>query len=148
MLSPAGTVCTVIATVDPVTLIEQEAEAVPLPTPVPSATFAVKLNNPVEFGIPVIAPVTGFRVSPPGSAPGPIENVYGNTPPLPSNAELYDVPFVPVLAGQPTDTGSGGNVPEYVTGTKLIIAFPGLANRNATEADCPGLSDVTDGTTI
>ena len=40
--------------------------AVPL---VESVTFAVKLNVPAAVGVPAIAPVERFKLSPPGSAP-------------------------------------------------------------------------------
>jgi hypothetical protein len=44
-------------------------------TAVESAAWAVKLNVPAVLGVPVIAPVTGFRVRPGGSEPAMIENV-------------------------------------------------------------------------
>lgn len=37
---------------------------------------------PVVVGVPPIAPVVGFRVSPGGRAPEAIDHVYGVTPPV------------------------------------------------------------------
>src|SRR5271169_2082337 len=47
-------------------------QAVPT-APLASVTFTVKV--PEAVGVPVMAPVTGFRVSPAGSVPLPIEKV-------------------------------------------------------------------------
>ena len=66
----------------------QFAVFVPAAVPVESTTWAVKLNVPGVVGVPVIAPVDGFRIKPPGSEPLTIENVYGGIPPVATSAEL------------------------------------------------------------
>ena len=43
-------------------------------------------------GVPEIAPVEVFSVSPGGSDPEMIENVYGEVPPVTESVEEYDVP--------------------------------------------------------
>jgi hypothetical protein len=60
--------------------------------PEESVTFAVKLKVPAVVGVPVMAPVEVFSVNPGGSDPDVIENVYGGTPPLAVNDELYGTP--------------------------------------------------------
>src|ERR1700728_1449244 len=47
-----------------------------------SVTSTVKLSGPVTVGLPVIAPVAGCRVSPAGSDPALIDQVYGLVPPV------------------------------------------------------------------
>ena len=47
---------------------------------------------PAVVGVPVIAPVEGFSVSPGGSEPLTMEKVYGGTPPVATSAELYGTP--------------------------------------------------------
>ena len=49
--------------------ILQLAVVVPAAVPVESTTLAVKLNVPKAVGVPVIAPVVGFKVKPGGSEP-------------------------------------------------------------------------------
>ena len=53
-----------------------------------STIFAVKLKGPLAVGLPVMAPVAAVNVKPPGSDPGPMENVYSCTPPFGTSAEL------------------------------------------------------------
>ena len=61
---------------------------VPAAVPVESTTCAVKLNVPAVVGVPVIAPVEAFNVSPVGNDPLMIENVYGGVPPVATSAEV------------------------------------------------------------
>ena len=49
---------------------------------VESVTFAVKLNEPDAVGVPEIVPLETFSVSPFGSAPEPMLQLYGVVPPL------------------------------------------------------------------
>ena len=53
-----------------------------------SVTVAVKLTLPAVVGVPVMAPVEAFSVSPAGSDPELIENVYGGVPPAATSEEL------------------------------------------------------------
>ena len=69
-------------------MIEQLLVVVPAAVPRESTTWAVKLNVPAVVGVPVIAPVDGFSVNPGGSEPLVIENVYGETPPAATRAEV------------------------------------------------------------
>jgi hypothetical protein len=52
-----------------------------------SWTIAVKLKVPDWVGVPVIAPVLGFSVSPGGSEPLLMEKVYGAKPPVATSDE-------------------------------------------------------------
>ncbi|MFZ0226274.1 MAG: hypothetical protein WAL41_04850 [Mycobacterium sp.] len=67
---------------------EQVVVAVPAFEPVESTTWAVKEYEPKLVGVPVMAPVDGFNMSPGGSEPLMMENVYGGTPPVATSAEL------------------------------------------------------------
>ncbi len=49
---------------------------------VESVTLAVKLVAPNTVGVPVIAPVDRFKVSPAGSDPELIDHAYGVVPPV------------------------------------------------------------------
>src|SRR5271166_2541593 len=70
-------------------------QAVPTP-PKESVTCTVKA--PGAVGVPVTSPVEGFRVSPAGSGPLPIEKVYGAVPPVTVIAPLSKgTPTVPVF---------------------------------------------------
>jgi hypothetical protein len=55
---------------------------------VESVTLTVKENGPAVVGVPVIAPVVVLSVSPAGSEPEAIANVYGAVPPVTVIAEL------------------------------------------------------------
>jgi hypothetical protein len=70
--------------------------------PFVSTTWAVKLEVPAAVGVPVIAPVMALRYSPAGRPlTGVIENMlYGGSPPMATNEELYGTPTCPVLAEQ------------------------------------------------
>ena len=48
----------------------------------------MKLNVPAMVGVPVIAPVDVFKLSPGGKAPEMIEKVYGGVLPEATSAEL------------------------------------------------------------
>ena len=73
------------------TVIVQLTVTVPAADPEESMTFAVKLYPPAVVGVPIIAPVLAFRVSPPGRLPV-LEKVYGRAPPAAVSAEVYDTP--------------------------------------------------------
>jgi hypothetical protein len=55
---------------------------------VESVTLTVKENGPAVVGVPVMAPVAVFSVSPPGNDPEAIAKVYGAVPPVTVIAEL------------------------------------------------------------
>ena len=88
----------------------QFAVVVPAFEPVESTTCAVKLNVPAVVGVPVIAPVEAFNVSPGGSDPLMIENVYGATPPVTTRAELYATPTCAVPPAHASVIGAGAIV--------------------------------------
>ena len=62
---------------------------------VESVTFAVKLNEPDDVGVPEIVPLEAFNVSPPGNAPELMLQLYGVVPPLPASVVEYAVPLCP-----------------------------------------------------
>ena len=78
--------------------------------PEESTTWAVKLNAPAVVGVPVIAPVMGFRFSPGGNEPAVIENVYGGVPPVAVSEEEYGTPTSPVAVPHVRASGVGGVV--------------------------------------
>ena len=53
-----------------------------------SVTVPVKLKVPAVVGVPVMAPVLAFSVSPGGKKPELMENAYGVVPPLAANDEV------------------------------------------------------------
>jgi hypothetical protein len=61
---------------------------VPVAKPDESTTLAVKLKEPDDVGVPVIAPVLGFKARPGGRLPAVMENVNGGSPPVVVSAEL------------------------------------------------------------
>jgi hypothetical protein len=69
----AATHCAVI--VGGAIVIPQLLVAVPAAVPVESTTCAVKLNGPAVLGVPVMAPVEVFNVSPGGREPDVMEYV-------------------------------------------------------------------------
>jgi hypothetical protein len=73
------------------TEIVQLAVTVPAADPEESMTFAEKLYPPAAVGVPIIAPVLAFRISPPGRFPV-LEKAYGRAPPAAVSAEVYDTP--------------------------------------------------------
>ena len=66
------------------TLIVMDRLAV-LVAPTESVTFAVKLEDPLAVGVPVIAPA-GERLNPGGRLPAVMVQVYGETPPAAASA--------------------------------------------------------------
>ena len=62
---------------------------------VESVTFTVKLNDPDAVGVPEIVPLEAFNVSPPGSAPELMLQLYGVVPPLAASVVEYAVPLCP-----------------------------------------------------
>ena len=60
-----------------------------------SAAFMVKVNTPAVLGVPVIAPLAGFTVKPPGKVPALTEYVYGLVPPAALQLPEYGVPTTP-----------------------------------------------------
>ncbi len=51
-------------------------------TPTPSAVCIVKLTVPGVVGVPVMAPVVAFRLTPTGRVPVATVHVYGGMPPV------------------------------------------------------------------
>ncbi len=60
----------------------------------PSVTWIVKFDVPAVVGVPLIAPVEAFRLSPPGRVPAETDQLYGAIPPVAASVWLYDVPTV------------------------------------------------------
>jgi hypothetical protein len=54
-----------------------------------SVTFTVNDVAPAVLGVPVMAPVDGFKFNPPGSAPTLIEYVYAGVPPAAVQLPVY-----------------------------------------------------------
>ena len=54
-------------------MMVREKDCVPKP-PMLSVAFAVKLNVPDAVGVPLIWPLAGLRLKPPGSAPLKIDH--------------------------------------------------------------------------
>jgi hypothetical protein len=54
-----------------------------------SVTFTVKFDVPAIVGVPVIAPVDVFRLSPAGSVPAERLQEYGVVPPVAASDVLY-----------------------------------------------------------
>ncbi len=78
--------------------------------PLESVTLMVKLKGPVPVGVPVIAPVLGFRNRPGGKAPEFRVKVYGAVPPVATMAEPYWIPTCPVVAAHVAVKGAGNTV--------------------------------------
>ena len=55
---------------------------------VESVIFTVKLAAPEAVGVPLIAPLDAFKVSPAGSDPTEMDHVYGVVPPLAARVAL------------------------------------------------------------
>jgi hypothetical protein len=60
-----------------------------------SVTVAVKFEVPFAVGVPEIMPVVAARVSPAGSVPAVIDQVYAGVPPLAVIGFEYAVPTAP-----------------------------------------------------
>ena len=80
--------------------------------PLASVAAIVMLALAVAVGVPLTTPVEAFKLSPAGSAPLMIENVYGDAAlPLAVNVAVYAAPIVPA-----------GGLPETViTGQTLRV---------------------------
>src|SRR5271165_919618 len=74
-----------------------------------SLTFTVKLAVPRAVGLPEIAPVTGFRLSPAGSEPCVIDQVLGGIPPDAASFTEYETSAV-AAASEVVVTVSGSTV--------------------------------------
>jgi hypothetical protein len=59
----------------------------------------VKFAVPDVVGVPLIAPVPAFSVSPTGSAPVVTLHVYGVVPPVAASVREYAVPTIPAVNG-------------------------------------------------
>ena len=87
-LWPAGDVCTVMATVVASEIAMLQFAVVVSGVPeVESVTCPVNEFGPAVFGVPVIAPVAGFRMSGEGSEPAEIAYVYPGVPPVATSAD-------------------------------------------------------------
>ena len=75
--------------------------------PEESTTCAVNEKVPGCAGVPVMAPVDVFSVSPVGRLPEMMAYVYGGTPPEAIRAELYGTPTCPVLLAHCSASGEG-----------------------------------------
>src|SRR4051812_16664385 len=85
------------STGEPTTISVQYAVST---APLESVTREVKLYVPGVVGVPVMAPVSGFRVRPGGSEPCTIANLYGPAPPVTRRLERNVVPTVARLVPQ------------------------------------------------
>jgi len=63
--------------------------------PAASLTRTVKLNEPTVVGVPLMAPVLAFTLSPSGSDPVEIAQLYGAVPPVATNDARYEIPVDP-----------------------------------------------------
>ena len=82
----------------------------------PLASVTLMVNVPPAVGVPVIAPVEGFRVKPLGSVPVATENVYGATPPVTVIAGLLNTtPTSPTPIAEHVTEGGGTMVKGHVT---------------------------------
>jgi hypothetical protein len=86
----------------------------------------VKLAVPAVVGVPVIAPVELFSVSPAGSDPAVIPQVYGAVPPVTAMLCEYAADTVPAVRGV---------VVMMVRGAGLI------ASEKAADAVCEGVAE-------
>ena len=73
------------AIVEALTVIEVAADCFCTGDPL-SLTVAVKLDVPLEVGVPEIVPVVAANVKPAGRLPDVIDHVYAGVPPLACNA--------------------------------------------------------------
>jgi|KBSMisStandDraft_5_1062788.scaffolds.fasta_scaffold647710_2 hypothetical protein len=64
-----------------------------------SVASTVKVKGPGVLGVPVIAPVLAFKVSPPGRLPVVMLYVYGALPPDAVTEELYGTPTCALAFG-------------------------------------------------
>lgn len=90
-----------------------------------SYTCAVNCRSPTVVGVPVIAPVLPFRLSPGGRAPTVILQAYGNVPPVAVRVAEYGSLLIP--------TGSEVVVIETVV---IVIVNDALAVSIAASVTC------------
>ena len=79
-----------------------------------SVTRTPKLAVPAVVAVPAITPVDGFKVSPAGSAPLVIAQVYGVLPPFACSVAEYATPTV-ASAGVCAGSESAADCPLVVT---------------------------------
>src|ERR1035441_8444425 len=86
-----------------------------------SVTFAVKLKVPAVFGVPLIAPVEGFRSKPPGNAPPPRDQVYDVVPPCAVSVTKYGPPTLPLGSDVVVIVGSDAMATRPILLPKLSV---------------------------
>ncbi len=101
--------------------------------PEESTTCAVNEKVPGCVGVPVMAPVEVFSVSPAGRLPEMMEYVYGGTPPEAIRAELYGTPTCPVLLAHFSASGDGralnaSSTPTSAPGLRVKVATSVMEN--------------------
>jgi hypothetical protein len=82
--------------------------AVPAVGVAESVTITVKLEVATVVGVPVIAPVAVFSVSPAGRVPTETDQAYGVVPPVAARVWLYAVPTVPAGSDAVLMLSTGG----------------------------------------
>jgi hypothetical protein len=90
----SGLAVEIVGAATGLTVREKAFVAVP-----PPVTWTVKLKAPAVVGVPPITPVEAFRLSPAGSAPAEIDQLYGVVPPVAVIVWLYTVPTVAAGSG-------------------------------------------------
>jgi hypothetical protein len=94
----------------PTMVIEQVPVAV-----APRESVTLIVNVPAAVGVPVTAPVEVFRVRPAGKVPLPIENVYGEVPPVTVIGPLLNgTPTSPEFVAEHVSCGGGLTVTEQL----------------------------------
>lgn len=91
-----------------------------------SVTWIVNENVPAVVGVPVIAPVVVFRVSPGGSEPEVTEKVYGVTPPAGFTDPVYPTATCPVPVGQFRVSGATPTKPKSFVSSTYGLRFAGI----------------------
>ena len=79
-----------------------------------SVTLTVKSDTPEPVGVPVIAPVDEFRLSPAGSDPERMLHVYGVAPPAGGQRRRVRLPGDPVREARGGDGRGGGSGAEGI----------------------------------
>ena len=74
-----------------------------------SFNWITKENVPVALGWPLITPVEGTRVKPPGNDPLNTDHVYGSMPPVPASVVLYAPLTVPLPSGDVVEITRAGS---------------------------------------
>jgi hypothetical protein len=81
----------------------------------PRESVTLIVNVPAAVGVPVTAPVEVFRVRPAGKVPLPIENVYGEVPPVTVIGPLLNgTPTSPEFVAEHVSCGGGLTVTEQL----------------------------------